>query len=147
MAWLLAGVVEPRDPSPVHGGDRGDGLDGGDRDGGNLDGDVDGAPKTHAENRVEENDRKGGEDTDVETAATTSRSWEESMTEALAKNTVKRKRAASFLHQLLITVRSMFSCAIVAVWAIVLRVHFVFGGFGHCIFVPLSSGTNQAQAT
>ncbi|CAB1119182.1 unnamed protein product [Ectocarpus sp. CCAP 1310/34] len=101
MAWLLAGVVEPEDPLPVHGGDRGDGLDGGDGNGDKSDGDVESVPETHAEIEVQENDGNEGKDSGVETAA--SRIWEESITEALAKNAVKRKRAASFLHQLFIT--------------------------------------------
>lgn len=114
MAWLLAGVVEPGDPPPVHGGDRGDGLDGG--GGGD---DVDSVPKTHAEIEVEGNGGKQGEDADVETAAA-SRFWEESATEVLARNAAKRKRAASFLHQLLITVRTR--CVRVPSWQSGLRV-------------------------
>ncbi|CAM9110423.1 unnamed protein product [Ectocarpus sp. 13 AM-2016] len=102
MAWLLAGVVEPDDPSPVHGGDRRDGLESGDGDGDKSDGDVESVPETHAEIEVQENDGNEGKDSDVE-AAVTSRVWEEPITEALAKNAVKRKRAASLLHQLLIT--------------------------------------------
>lgn len=146
MAWLLAGVVEAGDPSPVHGGDRGDDLDGGDGDGDKSDGDVESVPKPHAEIEVQENEGNEGEDSDVEMAAT-SRVWEESITEALAKNAVKRKRAASFLHQLLITVRTRCSCAIVAVWGRVFQAHSVFGGFGHCLLVALSCGAHQAQTT
>lgn len=92
MAWLLAAVVEPLDETPTvpAGGDGGDG-------GGNADPrENEGQEAVVGEDGLEIYD---SDDSDASFERVAGR-------ETLAKMLATRKRAASFLHQLLITVRT-----------------------------------------
>lgn len=91
MAWLLAAVVEPLDSAQAHptvgGGDGGDIADPGENESQELVAEEDGLAGYDV----------GDSDDSFERVA---------RRESLAKNHATRKRAASFLHQLLITVRT-----------------------------------------
>lgn len=91
MAWLLAAVVEPHDATHVHPTAAGGG---------------DGGGNTMQNEHAEQEMVVVEDSLERTTAADSADSYERvAGGEALAKKLATRKRAASFLHQLLITVR------------------------------------------